>query len=314
MNKNSKIYIAGNGLVGKAIVRKLVNLSYSNLLVVPKYNLDLRNQNMVDQWFDENRPEYVFDCAAKVGGIQHNSLHPAEFLYDNLCIQNNLVHSSYKYGVKKFLFLGSSCVYPKFANQPIKESELMTGLLEPTNEAYSLAKIAGLKLCEFYNKQYNFNTISPMPCNIYGPNDNFNMQQSHVIPSLILKYTAAKEHNLSTVTAWGDGSPLREFLFTDDLADACIFLMMQYNNSELINVGSNTEISILDLSELISDLIGYKGTTVWDTSKPNGTPRKKLDTTKLFDLGWQPKVSFTQGLSDTIKWFKENRHEMAFDA
>lgn len=314
MDKSNRIFVAGNGLVGRTLTGKLLDSGYTNLLTVSKNQLDLRNQGAVEQWFDKYRPQYVFNAAAKVGGIQHNRLHPAEFLYDNLCIQNNLINASWKFGVSKFLFLGSSCVYPKACPQPIREEYLLTSELEPTNEAYALAKIAGLKLCDYYTKQYSFNTISPMPCNLYGPYDNFDTERSHVIPGMIVKFIRAQIQKQDHVVAWGDGTPLREFLYTEDLADACIFLMKHYDTSDLINVGSDTEISIRDLSELISNLVGYRGQVVWDTSMPNGTPRKKLDTTRLFDLGWRPKVGFEQGLINTIKWFKENRYEMALNA
>ena len=307
MDKNSKIYVAGNGLVGSALVRKLGNAGYHNLVTVAKSSVDLRNQEAVDNYFKYTRPEYVFLAAAKVGGINYNKTVPAEFIYDNLMIQSNVIDTAYRYGVKKLLFLGSSCIYPKITEQPIKEEYLMSSKLEPTNEGYALAKIAGLRMCEYYTKQYGFNTISLMPANLYGPNDNFNPERCHVIPGMITKYYNAKLNNDPSIIAWGDGSPKREFLYSDDLADACIFLMNNYNSPDIINVGSDVEITIKDLVEIIKKEIGYRGKVLWDISLPNGSPRRKMDSSKLFDMGWKPKVSFEEGLSKTIKWFEENK-------
>jgi GDP-L-fucose synthase len=307
MDKNSKIYVAGNGLVGSALVRKLIQEGYGNILTATKDRLDLRRQDSVELFFHYHRPEYVFIAAAKVGGINYNKSVPAEFIYDNLMIQSNIIETSFRYGVKKLLFLGSSCIYPKITEQPIKEDYLMNSKLEPTNEGYALAKIAGLRMCEYYTRQYGFNTISLMPANLYGPNDNFNPDKCHVIPGMITKYYNAKKNNEPSIVAWGDGSPKREFLYSDDLADACLFLMKNYNSPDFINVGSDVEISIKDLVEIIRKEIGYTGDVIWDTNLPNGSPRRKMDSQKLFDMGWKPKVSFDEGLARTIKWFKENK-------
>ena len=307
MDKNSKIYVAGNGLVGSALVRKLQSEGYHNFVTVAKSSVDLRNQEEVDTYFKYTRPEYVFLAAAKVGGINYNKTVPAEFIYDNLMIQSNVIDAAYRYKVKKLLFLGSSCIYPKITEQPIKEEYLMSGKLEPTNEGYALAKIAGLRMCEYYTRQYGFNTISLMPANLYGPNDNFNPDRCHVIPGMITKYYNAKVNNEPGIVAWGDGSPKREFLYCDDLADACVFLMNNYDSPDIINVGSDIEITIKDLVKIIQNEIGYTGKVFWDTSLPNGSPRRKMDSSKLFGMGWKPKVSFEEGLVRTIKWFKENK-------
>lgn len=307
MDKNSKIYVAGNGLVGSALVRKLRSEGYHNFVTVAKSSVDLRNQEEVDTYFKYTRPEYVFLAAAKVGGINYNKTVPAEFIYDNLMIQSNVIDAAYRYKVKKLLFLGSSCIYPKITEQPIKEEYLMSGKLEPTNEGYALAKIAGLRMCEYYTRQYGFNTISLMPANLYGPNDNFNPDRCHVIPGMITKYYNAKVNNEPGIVAWGDGSPKREFLYCDDLADACVFLMNNYDSPDIINVGSDIEITIKDLVKIIQNEIGYMGKVFWDTSLPNGSPRRKMDSSKLFGMGWKPKVSFEEGLARTIKWFKENK-------
>lgn len=307
MDKNSKIYVAGNGLVGSALVRKLRSEGYHNFVTVAKSSVDLRNQEEVDTYFKYTRPEYVFLAAAKVGGINYNKTVPAEFIYDNLMIQSNVIDAAYRYKVKKLLFLGSSCIYPKITEQPIKEEYLMSGKLEPTNEGYALAKIAGLRMCEYYTRQYGFNTISLMPANLYGPNDNFNPDRCHVIPGMITKYYNAKVNNEPGTVAWGDGSPKREFLYCDDLADACVFLMNNYDSPDIINVGSDIEITIKDLVKIIQNEIGYTGKVFWDTSLPNGSPRRKMDSSKLFGMGWKPKVSFEEGLARTIKWFKENK-------
>lgn len=307
MDKNSRIYVAGNGLVGTALVKKLTEQGYKDIIVRPKDSLDLRDQQSVKYFFRTVRPEYVFLAAAKVGGINFNATHPADFIYDNLMIQSNVIDASYKTGVKKLLFLGSACIYPKVTPQPIKEEYLLSAKLEPTNDAYALAKIAGLTMAKYYTKQYGLNTVSLMPANLYGPNDNFFPDKCHVIPGLINKFYNAKLEGKDVVEAWGDGSPTREFLYVDDLADACLFLMNEYNSSEHINVGSDVEITIKELSEIIKREVGYSGEIFWNTDKPNGTPRRKLDNTKLFDLGWKPKVSFDEGLARTIAWFKENR-------
>lgn len=307
MDKNSKIYVAGNGLVGSALVRKLQSEGYHNFVTVAKSSVDLRNQEEVDTYFKYTRPEYVFLAAAKVGGINYNKTVPAEFIYDNLMIQSNVIDTAYRYKVKKLLFLGSSCIYPKITEQPIKEEYLLSGKLEPTNEGYALAKIAGLRMCEYYTRQYGFNTISLMPANLYGPNDNFNPDRCHVIPGMITKYYNAKVNNEPGIVAWGDGSPKREFLYCDDLADACVFLMNNYDSPDIINVGSDIEITIKDLVKIIQNEIGYTGKVFWDTSLPNGSPRRKMDSSKLFSMGWKPKVSLEEGLARTIKWFKEKK-------
>lgn len=308
MDKNSKIFIAGHrGLVGSAIVRKLQSQGYHNLVTVPKSSLDLRKQDDVADWFKFTKPEYIFLAAAKVGGIAYNAEVPAEFMYDNLMIQTNVINSSYQTGAKKLLFLGSACIYPKVTPQPIKEEYLLTAPLEPTNEAYALAKIAGLRMCQHYRKQFGFNAISLMPANLYGPNDNFNPEQCHVIPGLIRKFHNAKVKGHDAITAWGDGSPTREFLHCDDLADACVFLMNNYDEGEHINVGSDVEITIKELSEIIQKEVGFEGRIFWDVTLPNGTPRRKMDNTRLFDMGWKPKIGFNEGLKSTVKWFMENR-------
>jgi len=308
MDKNSKIFVAGHkGLVGSAIVRKLQSDGYHNIVTVPHTSLDLRKQDDVNDWFKYNRPEYVFLAAAKVGGIAYNAQVPGDFIYDNLMIQTNVIDTAYRTGVKKLLFLGSACIYPKVTPQPIKEEYLMTAPLEPTNEGYALAKIAGLRMCQHYKTQFDFNAISLMPANLYGPNDNFNPLECHVIPGLIRKFHSAKVNGHDAITAWGDGSPTREFLHCDDLADACVFLMNNYDDSAHINVGSDTEITIKELSEIIKREVGFEGRIFWDTTLPNGTPRRKMDNTRLFDLGWKPKIGFDEGLKSTVKWFMENK-------
>ncbi len=308
MKKDSKIYIAGHrGLVGSAIVRKLRDLGYNNLILRTRTELDLRRQDQVQSFFEQETPEYVFLAAAKVGGILYNKNFPAEFIKDNLQIQTNVIDSAYKNNTKKLLFLGSACIYPKEAPVPIKEESLMTGPLEGTNISYSLAKIAGYMMCKKYSEQFNFNTISVMPNNLYGINDNFNLEQCHVIPSFINKFIYAKENNLPSVVCYGDGSPTREFIFSDDLADGLIFLMNSHNDSEIINIGPNREVSIKELATTISSLVGYEGKIEWDISKPNGTPRRILDTSKMDSLGWTAKTSLEEGLKKTINWFLENR-------
>lgn len=333
MKKNAKIYIAGHrGLVGSAILRKLETDGYTNIVTRTHAELDLTSQAEVKEFFYKQRLEYVFLAAAKVGGIIANSTYPAEFIYHNLMIQTNIIHSAYLYGVNKLLFLGSSCIYPKCAPQPMKEEYLLTGGLEPTNEPYSVAKIAGIKLCQSYNRQYGTNFISVMPTNLYGPNDNFDLETSHVLPALIRKFhegkicmsnsltannleleTNASELsqplNLSTsqppnsVTIWGTGSPRREFLYVDDLADACLFLMENYNSSEIINIGTGEDITIKKLSEMIKFIVGFKGEIVFDTTKPDGVPRKLLDVSKIKSLGWEPEFSLEDGITRTYEWY-----------
>jgi len=306
MELDSRIFVAGHkGLVGSAIVRKLKDLGYTNIITVDKTEVDLMNKEKVSWFMSSYQPEYVFLAAAKVGGIMANDTYSAEFIYNNLEIQNNVIHQSYIHGVKKLLFLGSNCIYPKLADQPIKEESLMTGPLEQTNDAYAVAKIAGIKMCQAYRKQYGFNAISIMPANMYGPNDNFDLETSHVFAALIRKFVDAKNSNVKKVELFGDGSPMREFLHSEDLADACIFVMKSYDDSTPLNVSSNDEYSIKELAEMIKNVIGYEGEIFWNTEKPNGTPRKKLDTSKLENLGWKSKIEFTEGISNAIKWYEE---------
>jgi len=297
MMHNNLIYIPGHrGMVGSAIVRKLQQEGYNNLLLRTSKELDLRNQDAVDTFFKENKPEYVFLAAAKVGGIVANNTYRAQFLYDNLMIQNNIIHSSYKYGVTKLLFLGSSCIYPKFAEQPIKEESLLTGRLEPTNEPYAIAKIAGLKMCDAYRDEYGCNFISAMPTNLYGPNDNYDLKNSHVLPALLRKMIVAKRDIAPFVEIWGSGKPRREFMHVDDLADACLFLMLHHNESGWTNVGVSSDVSILELAQLIKQVVGYTGELNFDTSKPDGTPRKLMDSTKINQLGWKSSISLKEGI------------------
>lgn len=297
MEKGAKIYVAGHrGMVGSAIIRKLNSLGYNNIITRGSKELDLRNQQNVFDFFAQEKPDYVFLAAAKVGGIHANNTYRAEFLYDNLIIEANVIHAAYMSKVKKLMFLGSSCIYPKLAPQPLKESYLLTGLLESTNEPYAIAKIAGIKLCESYRLQYGCNFISVMPTNLYGPNDNYDLNNSHVLPALLRKFHAAKIDNLPNVTIWGSGSPLREFLHVDDLADACYFLMQNYNEAELVNIGTGTDISIKDLALLIKKISGYEGKLEFDATKPDGTPRKLMDVTKLHNLGWKHKISLEEGI------------------
>ena len=303
MNKDSKIYIAGHtGLVGSSIFRALKTQGYNNIIVKDISELDLSRQNDVEKFFSFEKPEYVFLAAAKVGGILANNQYKADFIYTNIMIQSNIIHSSYKFGVKKLLFLGSSCIYPKFAKQPIKEEYLLTGKLEPTNEPYAIAKISGIKMCQFYNYQYKTNFISAMPTNLYGPNDNFNLKTSHVLPALIRKFHTAKLSN-STVELWGTGSPRREFLYVEDLADACIFLMKNYNENKFVNVGTGKDITIRELANIVKDVVGYEGNINWDKSKPDGTPQKLLDISKIKTLGWKPKISLKEGIKKSYDWF-----------
>lgn len=308
MNSQSRIYVAGNtGLVGSAIIRMLKNKGYTNILSTPHSNWDLRNQENVDRFFKINKPDYVFLAAAKVGGIGANSNLPAQFIYDNLMIQTNIIDASYRNGVKKLLFLGSSCIYPKMCEQPIKEEYLLTGLLEPTNDAYAIAKIAGIKMCQAYRRQYGFNAISLMPTNLYGPGDNFDHNSSHVLPAMISKFEGSHDGSKHwEVTLWGDGTPKREFLHVDDLAEACYTCMEVYNDSELINIGTGEDVTIKELAETIKDVVGYKSSIKWDTDKPNGTPRKILNVDKIKSLGWEPKINLREGIESTYQWYREN--------
>ena len=309
MKKTSKIYVAGSsGMVGSAIIRKLKKDGFQNIVVSNSNDLDLRNQRDVSCFFSDNSFDYVFVAAAKVGGILANSTKKADFIYDNLQIQNNIIHYSWKTNVKKLLFLGSSCIYPKNSNIPIKESDLLSGKLEDTNDAYAIAKIAGIKMCQAYKLQYGFNAISIMPTNLYGYNDNFDLEASHVVPALIRKFSEAKKFNHSKVECWGTGEPLRELLFVDDLADACIFLMNEYADKDHINVGTGEDISIQELANKIKDMMGFKGEIVWDRSKPNGVHRKVLDVTKLNSLGWKSKINIDEGLRSTIDWYTESNN------
>lgn len=310
MNKNSRIYVAGHsGLVGSAICRQLEQQGYKNIIKRSHKELDLTRQLEVEEFFEYEKPEYVFLAAAKVGGILANDTYPADFMMDNIKIEFNIIDSAFKNSVKKLLFLGSTCIYPKNCKQPIKEEYLLTGELEKTNEAYALAKIAGLKACTYYKKQYGVDFISAMPCNLYGLEDNFNLESSHVLPALIRKFHEAKIKNLPIVEVWGTGKPLREFLFSDDLADACIFLMNNYSDSETINIGSGLEITIKQLAELIKEKVGFNGEIRFDRTKPDGTLRKVTDISKLKAIGWRPKVDLERGIEIVYKWFLENESE-----
>lgn len=297
MNKNDKIYIAGHrGMVGSAIERKLKKEGYTNLITKTSATLDLRNQQAVNDFFAKEKPDYVFMSAAKVGGILANNIYRAEFIYDNLMIELNVVHAAYQHQVKKMLFLGSSCIYPKMAPQPIKEEYLLTGVLEETNEPYAIAKIAGIKMCESYRRQYGANFISVMPTNLYGPNDNYNPESSHLFASFIRKFTLAKRNGDKVIEIWGNGSPKREFLHVDDMADACYFLMQNYDGDEIFNVGTGTDVSVLELANLMKEITGFKGEFKFDATKPNGTPRKLLDVSKLEAVGWKSKISLKEGI------------------
>lgn len=307
MHKDAKIYIAGhNGMVGSSIVRALKNGGYSNFVFRRSYELDLKNQADVNLFFQEEQPEYVFLVAAKVGGIGANIKNPAEFLYDNVMINSNIIHSAYQNKVKKLLFLGSSCIYPRLAQQPMKEEYLLDGKLEPTNEGYALGKIIGVKLCEFYNKQYGANFISAMPPNLYGEKDNFDPEDSHVIAALLRKFHEAKKANNSEVVIWGTGSAKREFMYVDDAAEACLFLMKNYNDPEHINIGSGNDVSILELTGLIKETIGFTGELVKDTTKPDGMPRKLMDSSKIEQLGWKHQTSLKDGLEKAYQYFLKN--------
>lgn len=307
MNLDSKIYVAGHtGLVGSAIYRKLQEAGYTNIVVRSKKELDLMDSLAVANFFKEESPEYVFVAAAKVGGIMANKTYPADFIYQNLQIQNNIIHNAYLNNVTKLLFLGSTCIYPKLAPQPLKEEYLLTGPLEPTNDAYAIAKIAGIIMCQSYNRQHNTNYICAMPTNLYGPNDNFDLETSHVLPALIRRFSDAAESGDSSITIWGSGKPKREFLHVDDLADALLFLMQNYNDNEIINVGCGEDVSIMDLAKTVATAVGFKGEILTDTSKPDGTPRKLVDVTKLFGLGWQPKIGLEDGIKSTYEWYLKN--------
>lgn len=297
MELGAKIYVAGHrGMVGSAILRNLQSRGYTNFVLRSHHELDLTDQQAVASFFDKERPEYVFLAAAKVGGIVANHTAPGQFLYENLMIQNHVIHNAYTHDVKKLMFLGSSCIYPKLAPQPITEESLLTGLLEPTNEGYAIAKIAGIKMCDYYRRQYGCHFVSVMPTNLYGPGDNYDLTGSHVLPAMIRKFHEAKINGDSYVTLWGTGSPLREFMHADDMADATVFCMLNYDAEGHINVGSGEELSIRELAELVRDVIGYSGEVVWDTSKPDGTPRKLMDSSKLHALGWKPRVSLSEGI------------------
>ncbi|UZQ50352.1 GDP-L-fucose synthase family protein [Clostridium kluyveri] len=307
MKRYSKIYVAGHkGLVGSAIVRKLKENGYSNIIGKTHGELDLANSTEVEGFFKKEKPEYVFLAAAKVGGILANSIYPADFIYENLRIQNNVIGMAYKYEVKKLMFLGSSCIYPKLCPQPIKEEYLLSGYLEETNEAYALAKISGLKMCQFFNKQYGTNYISVMPTNLYGPYDNFHPQNSHVVPALIKKFYEAGENSIPEVVIWGSGTPLREFLYSEDMADACVYLMENYKGNNFLNIGTGKEITIRGLAEMIKEIVGYEGKLVFDSSKPDGTPRKILDVSKLENIGWTYKTELRCGIEKSYEWFKQN--------
>ena len=306
MELNSKIYIAGHrGMVGSAIMRNLQSKGYNNIITRTSKELDLRNSQAVSDFFASEKPEYVFLAAAKVGGIQANNIYRADFIYENLMIQNNVIHNAYVSEVKKLMFLGSSCIYPKMAPQPLKEEYLLTGLLEETNEPYAIAKIAGIKMCESYKRQYGCDFISVMPTNMYGPNDNYNLNNSHVLPALIRKFHDAKEKNLPSVEMWGTGTPMREFLHADDLGDACVFLMNSYDGEQFVNIGSGTDLTIKDLALLIKDIVGYTGEIVHDLTKPDGTPRKLMDASYLHSLGWKHKIELPEGIKQVYEDFKK---------
>ncbi len=307
MNKNSKIYVAGHrGLVGSAIVRNLQEKGFNNIICRTHKELDLTNQNEVRKFFEEERPEYVFLAAAKVGGIHANNTYPADFIYENLMIQNNVIKAAHDFEVKKLLFLGSTCIYPKMAPQPIKEDYLLTGSLEETNEAYAVAKIAGLEMCKFFKRQYGDNFISCMPTNLYGPNDNFDLKNSHVLPALIRKFHEAKVNNSEVVEVWGTGKPLREFLYVDDMADACVFLMENYDGEQHVNIGTGVEVSIRELAETVKKVVGFEGELVFNTDMPDGTPRKLTTVDKLNGLGWKHKIDLNNGIRMAYEWFLEN--------
>ena len=311
MEKVAKIYVAGHrGLVGSAIWRQLSCAGFTNLIGRNSKELDLRNQQAVDVFFLEEKPEYVFLAAAQVGGILANSTRPADFIYNNLVIETNIIHSAYVHGVKKLLFLGSSCIYPKLCPQPMQEEYLLTGELEPTNEPYAVAKIAGIKLCQAYNRQYGTNFISVMPTNIYGPNDNFDLESSHVLPALLRKFHEAKEQGAKKVVVWGTGTPRREFLHVDDLANACLYLMQNHDGSNIVNIGTGTDLTIMELANIIRGVVGFTGEIVFDASKPDGTPVKLLDVSQLAAIGWTAQIPLALGITETYQWYLKNRGEL----
>ncbi|MDR3550087.1 MAG: GDP-L-fucose synthase [Candidatus Babeliales bacterium] len=308
MNIDAKIYVSGhNGLVGSAIVRRLQKEGFTTIITRSTKELDLRDKNAVNAFFETERPEYVFLAAAKVGGIKANNDFPADFIYDNLAIEMNVIDAAHRYGAKKLLFLGSSCIYPRDCPQPIKEEYLLTGPLEATNDAYAIAKIAGIKMCQSYNKQHGTNFIACMPTNLYGPNDNFNLLNSHVLPALLAKCYMAKKNNSPEVVIWGTGKPYREFLYVDDLADGCLFLMQNYNGSEIVNIGTGSDVTILQLAHIIQSIVGYQGELVFDVTKPDGTPRKLLDVEKMKKMGWQAQTSLHEGISTMLNWCIERK-------
>ena len=308
---NSKIYVAGHrGLVGSAIIRNLESKGYKNIVTRTRQELDLMHTEAVNQFYKQEKPEVVIDAAAKVGGIHANNTYPAEFIYDNLTIQNNLINGAYQADVKKFVFLGSSCIYPKMAPQPLKEEYLLTGALEPTNEWYAIAKITGIKMCQAYRKQYGFDAISIMPTNVYGPGDNYDLQNSHVLPALIRKFHEAKINNDQNVTVWGTGSPKREFLYVDDMADASVFLMENYSEEQIVNVGTGIDVTIKELAELVKKVIGFGGELVFDTTKPDGTPRKLMDVSFLNNLGWKAETELEKGIQQAYDWFLNNQNQL----
>lgn len=307
MEKTARIFVAGHrGLVGSALVRNLTQAGYSNLITRSRAELDLLDSTAVATFFATEKPEYVFVAAAKVGGIMANKNYPADFIYENLTIQNNIIHSAYKNNVTKLLFLGSSCIYPKLAPQPIKEEYLLTGALEPSNDAYAVAKIAGIKMCQSYNQQYGTDYISVMPTNLYGENDNFDLETSHVLPALIRRFHEAKENSVPSVTLWGSGTPMREFIHVDDMAAACVHLMETYSGNDIVNIGTGEDVAIKELAETIKAVVGYTGEITWDTTKPDGTPRKLLDVSKLHSLGFTHTISLSEGINRTYTWYKEN--------
>lgn len=307
MEKQAKIYVAGHrGMVGSAIVRKLQSVGYTNLLLKTSAELDLRDQVKVAEFFATEKPDYVFLAAAKVGGIVANNTYRADFLYENLAIQNNIIHASFVNKVKKLQFLGSSCIYPKLAPQPLKESYLLSGYLEETNEPYAIAKIAGIKMCEAYRAQYGCDFISVMPTNLYGPNDNYDLENSHVLPAMIRKFQEAKERGDASLTLWGSGAPMREFLHADDLAEACVYLMETYSDSELVNIGTGVDVTIKELAETVKEIVGFTGTIQWDPTRPDGTPRKLMDVSKLHSLGWKHKIELKEGISLAYQDFLTN--------
>jgi len=310
MNRDRVFVAGGRGMVGSAICRALEAHGFGHVLAPGRSELDLADQRAVDEWFAEHRPDHVFLAAAKVGGIHANDTYPAEFIHDNLVIETNVIHTAWKHGVTKLLFLGSSCIYPKLAPQPMKEEHLLTGPLEPTNEWYAVAKIAGIKLCQAYRRQYGFDAISLMPTNLYGPGDNFHPENSHVLPALIRRFQEAKEAGLDEVVIWGTGSPKREFLHVDDLADACVFMMQNYSDEAIVNVGVGEDISILELARLVAEVVGYEGRIATDPSKPDGTPRKLLDVSRLHELGWQARIGLRDGIEQTWRWFLDHRRTL----